>query len=188
MKEILIFIASIFFCHSVLGQTPGPSEIKFKLYNEDGTLLNCDSLTSDKISIVELSSVLDSYAYDPVTMYHKINITTFGSHLALHWERNGKVMDLFFNIYDTTGTAHYSFDKIKFEEGKYKINVRNSADRITFEKSKTKYFETFAIEKREDVIHYAWESIVNYEVVKSEWNNFFPMYKDNRQRKRIKCR
>lgn len=188
MKHTFLFLLAFLFQLCAIGQTPVLSEVKFRLYNEAGQLLTCDSVHSDSMSLIGLSNELTSYEYNPDTDYHKMMINTFGCRLSFHWVRNGKVMDLLFDIYDTVGVSQYSFDRVRFEEGQYEVRVRNNANRETLEESKLKYFQEIEVLTPDSVQHFGWNSLKPFKVASSGWVSTFFHPLDPRFMQEINCR
>jgi hypothetical protein len=188
MKHIFLVLFAFLFHLSVIAQTPVLSEVKFRLYNEAGQLLTCDSMQTDSMCIIGSSEEIRFYEYDAVTDYHKMMINTFGCRLSFHWVRNGKFMDFFLNIYDTVGVSQYSFDRVQFEEGQYEIRVRNNADRETLEASKLKYFQNIEIVTTDSVQHFSWNSLKPFKVDSSDWVSTFFHPLDPRFMQEINCR
>ncbi|MFK7787603.1 MAG: hypothetical protein AB8B56_20945 [Crocinitomicaceae bacterium] len=165
MKDTILLFVALLFHLIATGQTPEPHEVRFRLYNESGELLTCDSLHSDTLNLIELSGNFISYEYNSTSHFHIVKTNTFYSHLPLHWARNGKVMDLMFVIHDTTARKieYCSFDRLQFEEGQFTVRVRtNTSHCETYEASKAKYFENILVHEENGILHYNWDSLTAF--------------------------
>ena len=127
LNILLIIFLTFFFVHRKTAQDSYRLTYNFRLYNQKGDLLNCDSLITDKIEIFMIDGgEREKPTYSDSSCYFTISVSRVfpASNFHLLWTHLDKRMDINIELNIFCGQGGHSpnffwLDKIIFEIGKY---------------------------------------------------------------------
>jgi hypothetical protein len=119
----------------------------FRLYNEKGFLMTCDSLAKRSLMISTPNSTLEKQSYDTATHYFFVNYQTTLPQLTFIWKHKGEKM--YFNINCPTGYKDVYLDSLYFKPGAYSLN-NDCQKNVYFENERARYirFASYAPYKK----------------------------------------
>jgi hypothetical protein len=123
MKRLyIIFLSSVLLILSaeIMAQPTFSIKYHFRLYNESGQLLTCDSLAQNSLSIKTNNGILERQEYDTVHHYFFVSIRTTWPALTFVWSRNDVKMN--FRIDCPTEYKDIYLDSLYFKPGNYYVN------------------------------------------------------------------